>query len=358
MRRFVSSATLSDPPAARTVAATPPGMLRAVSSVVASPIARTVYGAATAMPSTITAPGDPVSAVSALTRTDPNWIASAPAPRSSSMTSSRSSVPSLRVGSVTVTRTPGPSAGTVASSPPSAWACCRAAEARSPLSCSRRSVCCRSAICRRRWSACAFWLSRMPMRSSLRRLVKLSDFEFACTWTAIANPRPATSTPMSAAARCRPVMRGRGGGLAGGAGSSVTSLMSCPEQMPADRGRVAEDADAEDDDDGGRQLTADAELVAEEHDQRSDDGVGHERHDEDLRVEDAVESCAYATEHGVECRDDHDRQIRLEPRRNGRAEDESCGNAECERDRGDHFVPPVDGVDGVDGVGAAAAGDA
>ena len=35
------------------------------------------------------------------------------------------------------------------------------------------------------------------------------------------------------------------------------------EQVPADRGDVGEDPDAEHDDDAGGQLTADAELVAE-----------------------------------------------------------------------------------------------
>ena len=207
------SLTVSSPPAVRTVAATPPGMFSAVSRVLASPMATTRYGAVSACPSTWMRPPVPVNEVVVPTRTGPNWMASAPAPRSSSTTSSRSSPPSLRAGSVTVTTTPGPRAGSVPSSTPSACASCcacwRAAADRLPLERRLARLACSCAICVRRRSARLFWSSRMPMRSSSLSPVSASAELLACTWTAMAKPSSSVSTPMTAAEACRPASNRR-----------------------------------------------------------------------------------------------------------------------------------------------------
>src|SRR5262249_12276678 len=109
-----------------------------------------------------------------------------------------------------------------------------------------------------------------------------------------------------------------------------------PEEVSADGGGVAEDPDAEDDHDRGRELAAHAQFVAEEHDQRRHGHVGDERDDEHLRVEDPVQSCAQATEYRVERCHDRDRAVRLEPAWDRRAQDQPEHDPDCQRQSGDH----------------------
>ena len=94
----------------------------------------------------------------------------------------------------------------------------------------------------------------------------------------------------------------------------------------------------------GGQLRADAELVAEEDDQRGDEHVGDERHDEDLRVEDAVQARPHPAEDRVERGDDGDREVRLQPGRHGRAQHQPDDDADDQREGRDHFVAPGDGT--------------
>ena len=69
-----------------------------------------------------------------------------------------------------------------------------------------------------------------------------------------------------------------------------------------------------------------------------DDDVGHEGDDEDLRVEDAVQPGAEAAEDGVQGRDDGDRQVGLQPERDGRVEEEAEQDAGRESEDRDHGV--------------------
>src|SRR5215210_3729491 len=97
----------------------------------------------------------------------------------------------------------------------------------------------------------------------------------------VAKPRAASNTATSNWARVRPKPgHDRPSGIASGSGA---------EDMAANCCDVGEDADAEDDDDAGRQLTTHAELVSEVDDQPGDEHVGDERDDEDPIVEYAVE---------------------------------------------------------------------
>ena len=115
----------------------------------------------------------------------------------------------------------------------------------------------------------------------------------------------------------RPVRR-RSAARRRGSAARVGLVGSGVEEVPADRGDVGEDPDAEDDDDAGGQLGADAELVAEEDDERRDHDVADERDHEDLVVEDAVEEGAQRAEDRVERGDDGDRQVGLQPERHVR----------------------------------------
>ncbi len=69
MVTVLRSSTVSSPPAARTVAATPPGMFSAVSSVFGSPMARIRYGGCSSGAVDLHLAGSPVNAVSVPTRT-------------------------------------------------------------------------------------------------------------------------------------------------------------------------------------------------------------------------------------------------------------------------------------------------
>ena len=134
------------PPAARTVAATPPGMFSAVSSVFGSPIAMTMYGARS-----VRAVDDdraawlPVNAVDG--RSPGTAELDRLGPGAAQLLDDVEQVlgRELAAGSVTVTCDAGAGgrqrAEQDAERRASCWACWRAAADRSPLSCSRRSVC-------------------------------------------------------------------------------------------------------------------------------------------------------------------------------------------------------------------------
>src|ERR1700722_1319432 len=123
--------------------------------------------------------------------------------------------------------------------------------------------------------------------------------------------------------------------------SGSVSLMSAsyplrPEESAPQRRGVAEDADAQYDDDRGRQLRADAQLVTDVDDQRRDQHVEDERHHEDLRVEYPLQVCPQPTEHRVECGDDRDRQIGLDDLRHAGMKDQAQHDTDDQRCDTDH----------------------
>src|SRR5690625_1092024 len=303
------------PPSRLTLSTAPPGMFIAAANVGGSPIASTEYGGASAIPSNSNAPGAPATHESTPIRTalsaSRTSIASAPAARSSLITSSIVSGATPRAGSSTVTTTPGPTAPTVpimiARADSRAWAFSMAASSLLPDSCSSLRVCCSSATSV--LSAASRWRSESSStsRSAGRAVSSASPDSFWRTWVTIATPSSRhisiASTPNSGPERpprrpSTPSRPRRGDppsspGVSGSScrpcGAAWLSVTSGSEQPSPQRGGIAEDADAQHHDDRGGQLGADPQLVAEIDDQRGDQDVEHERHHEHLRVEDALE---------------------------------------------------------------------
>src|SRR3984957_18102890 len=123
--------------------------------------------------------------------------------------------------------------------------------------------------------------------------------------------------------------------------SGSVSLMSAvyplrPEESASQRRGVAEDADAQHDDDRRRQLCPDAQLVADVDDQCRDQHVEDERHHEDLRVENPFQVCPQPAEHRVEGGDDRDRQIGLDGLRNAGMKDQAQHDTDGQRCDTDH----------------------
>ncbi len=116
-----------------------------------SPIASTTYGDVTSSPSMRIPPTPSANEVCATTRTVPlNWIASAPAVRSSWTRSTMLSTSTGPSCSVIVTRMPGPVTGTspaiTDSVSASCWDCARAASRAPVLDCRSSRVCCSRVI--------------------------------------------------------------------------------------------------------------------------------------------------------------------------------------------------------------------
>src|ERR1700738_4701468 len=344
-------------------------MLPAAARVGGSPMARTKYGGLRVWPSTDSAPGLPTTQVSTPTRTA-GWpweprisIASAPAARSSVMTSIIVSGDPPPTVAPIVRVMPGPVAATVPTRIDSAAsrACASAIAAWSsdPEVFSAASVRCRSATSLFSDASRCCSESSSTTRSAGRADSSASPVAVRLTCVAMATPstthRTTASTPNDVGRRSIPnVLRGWTspifGGVASGGSSwrpwcaesgSCAFICSRSEQLaPQGRG-VPEDPDAQHDDDCGRQLRAYAELIPEVHDQGGDQDIEHKRYDEDLGVEDPVKVRAQAAEHRVERRHHGDRQVRLHHFRHAGMKHQPQYDAHDQRRDTDHASPPT-----------------
>ena len=271
------------------------------------------------------------------------WIASAPAARSSWSASSRTSGADHALGSVMVSATPGPRAGTVPARIPEHLGA--GAAPRSSAAWRRRRR--RPALARsprgRATSACSRSLrsvrsSRIWTRSSCRASPNRPSSWVERTCTTAAKP----STARAARPRPGPVTRGRSADRSRPARPAAAARVG-PAPAGARRGRprrrravVMPGRGA-----GGsrrrwrrsgcrarrrRRSTAAPPTPSwspRKTTSAATSDVAHERHDEDPVVEDAVEQRPHAAEDGVERGDDRDRQVGLQPGRHGRLEDQA-----------------------------------
>src|SRR6266498_3677702 len=219
----------------RTVSTAPPGMFMAVARVGGSPMARIWYGAVSDLPSTtiglvgvswVNADDSPI-------RAGPTEIASAPAPRNSSIASSMSSAVTWWYGSVMVISIPGPSAASVPARMPRSAArrraSCSAAWELSPPADSRSRVFSSAAICWRSRSSRLDRSSRIRTRSSCRRPTSPLPV-LLCNWITSPNPSSASSNPISSPAGDAPQNRADSNALRppGAPSASAPSVTGVP----------------------------------------------------------------------------------------------------------------------------------
>jgi hypothetical protein len=125
-------------------------------------------------------------------------------------------------------------------------------------------------------------------------------------------------------------------------GAASGAVISAAEQAAPQRREVLEDADAEHDGDGGRQV--DRELVAEPDEAGGDDGVAHERQHEDPVVERVLDVRPHAPERRVDGGDDAHGDVARHVRRHRRAQDEGDERAGDQAEEGEHRYRTPAGV--------------